>query len=260
MVGPIEGYMNVYREIMNSKSFSSLDKYLENLQNQECEEILNMLGYFDFNFKTSDEELNHLAEKIGENKRDLIPFISGTLFYYFDCLDNDCYPLGYMAYLLENNSLYQGIQKEVLGFIASRAAGRKNKIKAKASGEDIKKLYSICNSNPKFSSLEYKGENLRNILSNIHRYDVRCGLGELPQKYQRLVEKAKSFNKPILYHINITAKEEELLREASFSIMHGLDRNPVLETFLENGIDESSVLFLSLLCFSRNIEQNDINF
>ena len=136
--------MNVYREIMNSKSFSSLDKYLENLQNQECEEILNMLGYFDFNFKTSDEELNHLAEKIGENKGKLIPFISGTLFYYFDCLDNDCYPLGYMAYLLENNSLYQGIQKEVLGFIASRAAGRKNKIKAKASGEDIKKKVFDC--------------------------------------------------------------------------------------------------------------------
>ena len=87
MDGPIEGYMNVYREIMNSKSFSSLDKYLENLQNQECEEILNMLGYFDFNFKTSDEELNHLAEKIGENKGKLIPFISGTLFYYFDCLE-----------------------------------------------------------------------------------------------------------------------------------------------------------------------------
>ena len=129
---------------MNSKSFSSLDKYLENLQNQEREEILNMLGYFDFNFKTSDEELNHLAEKIGENKGKLIPFISGTLFYYFDCLDNDCYPLGYMAYLLENNSLYQGIQKEVLGFIASRAAGRKNKIKAKASGEDIKKKVFDC--------------------------------------------------------------------------------------------------------------------
>ena len=260
MVGPIEGYMNVYREIMNSKSFSSLDKYLENLQNQECEEILNMLGYFDFNFKTSDEELNHLAEKIGENKGKLIPFISGTLFYYFDCLDNDCYPLGYMAYLLENNSLYQGIQKDVLEFIASRAAGRKNKIKAKASGEDIKKLYSICNTNPKFSSLEYKGDNLRKILSDIPRYDVRCGLGELPQKYQRLVEKAKSFNKPILYHINITAKEEELLREASFSIMHGLYRNPVLEEFLKNGIDEGSVLFLALLCFSRNIEQNDSNF
>ena len=51
MVGPIEGYMNVYREIMNSKSFSSLDKYLENLQNPECVELLNMLRLFDFNFK-----------------------------------------------------------------------------------------------------------------------------------------------------------------------------------------------------------------
>ena len=79
MVGLNEGYMNEDREIMNSKSFSSLDKYLDKLPDLECVEILNMLGCFDFSFRISDEELNHLAEKIGENKRDLIPFISGIL-------------------------------------------------------------------------------------------------------------------------------------------------------------------------------------
>lgn len=259
MIDIPKGYLHEYSVIESAKSFRSLDSYLDCLQDQNSIEILNMFGYFDYHFKVKDEELDYLAEKIGDNKKRLIPFISGTLSNYFDSLDKKDCLLAYMAYLLKNNSLYQGVQQEVLGFISNRMTKQKVTIKAKATGDDISKLYSFFPSGRSRFSSEYKGSELGRILMAIPSYDIECDLGELPKKYNALIEKARSFNKPILYHISISEKEEELLREASFAIFHNLYRNPVLEGLVKNGIGEDSILLLTLLCFSRNVEQEDNN-